>query len=60
MTTFNWEDYEARVAEYVIGGMDRPSAELQVQYEMEDEQAEYEEWVRDMEEEDEQFSYFGA
>ena len=50
MTTFNWEDYQARVAEYVIGGMDVQSAELQVQHEMEDEQLEYEDWVRDMEE----------
>lgn len=47
---FNWEDYQARVAEYVLGGMDQQSAELQVQHEMEDEQVEYEDWVRDMEE----------
>ena len=50
MTKFNWEDYQARVAEYVLGGMDTQSAELQVQYEMADEAEEYEDWVRDMEE----------
>ena len=60
MTTFNWEDYQARVAEYVIGGMDVQSAELQVQHEMEDEQLEYEDWARDMEQEDEEIIYYGA
>ena len=60
MTTFNWEDYQARVAEYVLGGMDTQSAELQVQYEMEDEQLEYEDWVRDMEQEEEEIIYYGA
>ena len=49
MSRFNWEDYQARVAEYVIGGMDAQSAELQVQHEMEDEQLEYEEWSKEME-----------
>jgi hypothetical protein len=60
MSRFNWEDYQARVAEYVLGGMDTQSAELQVQYEMEDEQLEYEEWVRDMEQEEEEIIYYGA
>lgn len=60
MTRFNWEDYQARVAEYVLGGMDQQSAELQVQHEMEDEQVEYEDWVRDMEVEEEEIVYYGA
>ena len=49
MSMFNWEDFELRVADYMIGGMDRMSAELQVQHEMQDEQLEYEEWSREME-----------
>jgi hypothetical protein len=49
MSAFNWEDFQLRVADYIEGGMDRASAELQVQHEMQDEQIEYEEWARDME-----------
>ena len=59
MSKFNWEDYNARVAEYVVGGMDKQSAELQVQYEMADEADEYEDWVKDMELDDEDI-YYGA
>ena len=59
MSKFNWEDYEVRVAEYVAGGMDKQSAELQVQYEMEDELEEYDDWVRDMDLEEEPV-YYGA
>ena len=63
MSRFNWEDYQARVAEYVIGGMDAQSAELQVQHEMEDEQLEYEEWSKEMElapDLDSMAEYYGA
>ena len=56
MSNFNWEDFNARVAEYVVGGMDKQSAELQVQYEMADEADEYDDWVQDMElEQDEDY-----
>ena len=49
MSRFNWDDFQLRVADYIEGGMDRQRAELQVQHEMQDEQAEYEEWSKEME-----------
>ena len=51
--SFDWDDYQARVADYVVGGMDRQSAELQVQYEMENEREELILWM-----EQEEFSPF--
>ena len=64
MTTFNWEDFEFRVAELTREGVAREAAERTVQEEMVAEQEEYEAWLDEMEatpdEKEEMAQYFGA
>lgn len=64
MTTFNWEDFEFRVAELMRDGVAREAAERYVQEEMEAEREEYEAWLDEMEatpdEQEAMAQYFGA
>ena len=48
---FNWEDFNLRVADLIEQGLPRQDAELQVQYEMEEEQEELVLWMEQPEEE---------
>ena len=47
---FNWEDFNLRVADLIEQGLPRQDAELQVQYEMEEEQEELVLWMEQPEE----------